>query len=72
LIVCELIRLGIDQLEHLSIPLKGFFLKLLVCIDLIAFGLKNPAKSLGIHIINVVLMQFEGVTAFEDLLEVYL
>jgi hypothetical protein len=53
-----LVHLGggpVDNVEHLCIFFVGLFLKLLVCVYLVAFGLQDPAEGFGVHVVYIVL-----------------
>lgn len=62
----------VDALQHLRIPLIGFLLELNVGVDLVAFGLENPAEGFGIHVVDIIFVEFERVgLVLEDLIIVY-
>jgi hypothetical protein len=52
---------GVDAFEHFGVAFEGFFLKFFVGVDLIAFGFEYPAECFGVHVVDVSLVEFEGV-----------
>lgn len=66
-------RVVIDFLDHLVVALEGLTLELLVSVDLVTLGLKNPAESFRIHVVDVALAEFEGIAVvLEHFVVVYL
>lgn len=54
LLISEIGGTVVDGTQYLCVSLECFILELFVGIDLIALGLEDPAKSLRVHIIDVV------------------
>ena len=71
--VGELVGVAVDLLEHLVVALERLALELLVCVDLVTLGLKDPAQRLRVHVIDVALAELERIAVvLEHLVIVYL
>ena len=68
-LITNICGMNINALQEFRITFIRLFLEFFVCVDLIAFGLQNPTKSLSVHIVNVILVEFKRIClVLEDLI----
>ena len=59
--VGEVFGVSVEVLQELRVALEGLLLELRVCVDFIAFGLQDPAQGLGVHVVDILLVQLERI-----------
>lgn len=72
-IVRYILRVFIDCVQHFRILLESLSVEFLVCVDFVAFCLKDPTQGLGVHVVYIAFMKLKRiVVVLEYFIVVYL
>lgn len=61
LFIGEVRGAGVDSSQHVGIATECLILELLVGVDLVALGFKDPAQGLGVHVVDVAFVELERI-----------